>query len=354
MEQEINYCKIIIAREYNKLTQSQFLKELNDRFSIKLSQSELSKIERGERKAISEELLDAFCEVLKFPKSYFYTEGEIIDVKLSLFRKRKRLTKKIQSYILGTVNVFDDACRFLLDSSKELNIDVPLMPLDKYDSPQEIARALRIYWRVPSGPINNLTNLLEDKGIIINLIDAETDNFDGYSHSKNGLYYITLNNNMPGDRLRFTLAHELGHMIMRNEALPHDIAEKTSNQFAAEFLMPETEILYKLKNISIEKAIYLKPYWKVSIAAIIRRAYDLNVINKSRYYSLNSYLSKLGYKKNEPVIIEKEIPTLFKEIIQAYIEDDEFTIEQIATKANLTKSVLMNIHRPERNKLSVV
>ena len=54
MNKEFNFNKLIIAREYNKLTQNQLLSELKERYSIKLLQSELCKIEKGERKTLSD------------------------------------------------------------------------------------------------------------------------------------------------------------------------------------------------------------------------------------------------------------------------------------------------------------
>lgn len=352
--QEFNPNKLIIAREYNKLTQGQFLEKLKLGCAVKLSQGELSKIERGERKYIPYDILSAFSQVLDFPIDYFYTEGSIIDVKLALFRKRQKLTKKAMSFILGSVNIFSEACKYLLDETKEININIPYLSLEKYKTPQEIARTLRTFWKVPAGPIVNLTELLEDNGIIVNFIDPETDKFDGYSYSQNGLYFIFVNVNLSGDRLRFTLAHELGHTIMKNETFIYKEAEDTSNMFASEFLMPELEIKHSLKNINFEKAYYLKSYWKVSIAALFRRAFDLGLITKSRYESLNCYLSQLGFRKSEPNPVEKEAPSLFKEIIDSYVQDDDYTTEDIAKKAHLKKNVLVKIHRPERNKIEAI
>ena len=354
MKKKFNYNKLVIAREYNKLTQNQLLTKLKEECSIKLLQSELSKIEKGERKNVPEHLIEAMSSVLQFPVDYFYLDGGVIDVKLSLFRKRQKLTKKMQSYILGTINVVADACRNLADDTRNMNINIPYFSLEKYKTPEEVARTLRLYWNVPQGPIENLTNLLEDNGIIVNFINVDDDKFDGYSYTDNDLHIIIINSALSGDRLRFTLAHELGHSIMRNEYLPVKEAEDTANAFAAEFLMPEHTIKPSLKNINYEKAYYLKSYWKVSMAALFRRAKDLNVINKNRYMALNCYLSQLGYKKHEPNLITKEFPSLFKELLLSYQEDDNFTIEEIATKACLSKKVLLDVSNFYTGRLTLI
>lgn len=354
MEKDFNYNKLIIAREYNKYTQNQLLTELNDKYSIKLLQSELSKIEKGERKTISEELLSAIAEILDFPQSYFFLTGEVIDVKLSLFRKRQKLTKKMQSYILGTINIIADACKNLIDDTRCMNINVPYFSLEKYKQATEIARTLRLYWNVPQGPIENLTNLLEDNGIIVNFINVDDDKFDGYSYTDNDIHVIVVNSSLSGDRLRYTLAHELGHTIMKNEYLPYKEAEDTANEFASEFLMPEHSIRPSLKNINYEKAYYLKSYWKVSMASLFRRAKDLNIINHNRYVALNCYMSQLGYRKKEPNPITKEFPTLFKEVLLSYQEDDNLTFEDIAEKACLSKKVLLDISNYNLGRLTLI
>ena len=159
---------------------------------------------------------------------------------------------------------------------------------------------------------------------------------------------------MPGDRLRFTIAHELGHLIMKNEDNPYAECEDEANEFASEFLMPETDIKFELNNLSCEKAFYLKPKWKVSMASLIRRASDLGVITKSRYTSLNVQMSKLGYRKNEPTPIEKEKPTLFQEIIDSYIEAKGETLESIAQQMNLSKNVLVKLYKPYRNNIRAI
>ena len=48
-----------------------------------------------------------------------------------------------------------------------------------------------------------------------------------------------MNSDMPGDRHRFNLAHELGHALMHRHSTGE--CESEANRFAAEFLMPKEE-----------------------------------------------------------------------------------------------------------------
>ena len=85
-----------------------------------------------------------------------------------------------------------------------------------------------------------------------------------------------------------------------------------------------------------------------------RRAKDLGVINQNRYVALNCYMSQLGYRKNEPNSIMKEYPSLFKEIIQSYQEDDNYTFDEIAQKACLSKDVLLDISNYNLGRLTLI
>src|SRR5437588_10942690 len=110
---------------------------------------------------------------------------------------------------------------------------------------------------------------------------------------------------MPPDPERYSLAHELGHLV--GHSAPHPTMEEEANRFASEFLMPAADIRASLHDITIPRLAALKRYWKVSMAALLRRAYELGTINERRYRFMNIQLSKAGYKMREP--IETDPPT---------------------------------------------
>jgi hypothetical protein len=106
----------------------------------------------------------------------------------------------------------------------------------------------------------------------------------------------------PGDRLRFSVAHELGHLILHRE---HGESEKEmddeADRFASEFLLPEEPMRHELiPPITLTGLAQLKPRWKVSIQALIRRARDLEIITERQYKYLFQKLSKHGWRKQEP------------------------------------------------------
>ncbi len=329
--------KVILAREYNRLTQNELIERLKYE-GVVISQGEMSKIEKAERKEVSELLLMAFSSVLNFPASFFTTPCDKKNIRGGLYRKRQSLKKKDEGYIEANINIFKDVFLYFLKHVEILNTDVPHYSTT-LDSPSEIAKKTRNYWGI-SGIVGNLINILENNGILVSYIDIDDDKFDGFSCYLDGHYFIFVNSRLSGDRLRFTIAHELGHIIMQNEDIPYPRCDEEANEFAAEFMLPSKEVYSDLININCEKAYYLKSKWKVSMAALIKRAADISAITPSRYKSLMVQMSKLGYKKKEPNPIQKEKPLLLKEIIEVYMK--KRNIKDVA-------EVAVNIHLSVEN-----
>jgi Zn-dependent peptidase ImmA (M78 family) len=96
---------------------------------------------------------------------------------------------------------------------------------------------------------------------------------------------------------------------------PTNDVEQQANRFASEFLMPQREIARHLHDFDLETAAALKPVWKVSMAAIIKRALDLRKISESKYRRLFTSLSAQGYRKNEPFQIPVEEPQAVRRLV---------------------------------------
>ena len=118
------------------------------------------------------------------------------------------------------------------------------------------------------------------------------------------------------DRLRFTLAHEIGHIVMH---VSHcDEMEKQADQFASEFLMPEAQIRSQLSFVNLQKLAAMKPYWRVSMNSLLYRAAELGTIDARRKSYLWMLMGQAGYRKNEPVPIPPESPMALSEILSVH------------------------------------
>lgn len=323
MNNKFNSEMLKIARESRNLTQQ----ELAD--LVDIPQVIISKIEAG-IKQIDEVILEQFCRVLRYPQIFFEHDFQMLDMGARLHRKRTSLSKKDENYIdaeASKLNIFISA----LLAKVDIDVNIPEMQLIEYSSTKKIAEELRRIWDLPKGTISNLTKVLESNGIFICEFDFHVNAFDAVSfyNKKNNFGMILINKNFPPDRQRFTLAHELGHLIMHRN-FPSPQAEDEADAFASDFLMPEKDIYEDLENLNFWDLQDLKAIWKVSMAALIYRAKTLECIDDKKYTSFQVRLSQQGYKKLEPPCsLEKEMASLFRDIINYCVNSLEYSEDEI-------------------------
>ena len=273
MLNSLNPNMLILARESRGLSQSELSK------IIGISQGKLSKAEKGEQ-GLPQDIFDLLSKSLAYPSSFFFQQTPSAPVSHYYYRKRVSVSKKTVSQIEALVKVY----RQNIDSLTEA-VDIPDYNFPEYnpdvDSPEIIANKVRYIFGITKGPVPNLVSLLENHGIIIVKTDLFTDKIDGLSTvSDKGNHIIFLNARMPNDRQRFSLAHELGHVLMHFDipSIGEDV-EDEANRFASEFLMPKNEIINSLRYLSFSKLGELKRTWKVSMKALIYRAKHLKSID---------------------------------------------------------------------------
>ena len=169
------------------------------------------------------------------------------------------------------------------------------------DDAEEAAMDLRRIWDLGTDPIENLTNLLEDKGMKIGIITGITK-FDALFTEYGDHSVIVMKENLPRARHRFSLSHELGHCLLKVET---DIKpEKVMDRFAGAFLVPSEKIIFELgekrNKISLKELLILKEKYGLSMGACLYRAMDLGIITKAQYVETRKIFSKQGWNKREP------------------------------------------------------
>lgn len=296
---------ITLAREARGLVQSELAKKLS------IGQGTLSKIEGGVL-APGESILAALSAELDFPVDFFLEDGHVhglgTDAHHQLYRRRKSLSMKSLKQVEAMVNIARmHLATFLRSVSVEPDRTIPRLDLEEYEGNVEhVAASIRAAWTVPGGPIDNLIALLESAGAIVVPFDFGTDQIDATSVWLKDLPPIILyNRGLLADRCRFTLAHELGHLVMHS-LVPSPDMENEADRFAAEFLMPAKEIGPQLARMSLRRAAQLKPYWKVSMASLIYRAQQLGKLTKQEAQRLYISMGAHGYRTREPA--ELDIP----------------------------------------------
>jgi Zn-dependent peptidase ImmA (M78 family)/transcriptional regulator with XRE-family HTH domain len=330
----VNPEMVVLARESRGLSQT----ELAER--IGASQAKISKIEGGAL-SVSETDLQKLSRVLHYPSSFFKRNAGVYGFASACpyHRKQKGLPASILNKIHAVSNIMrmhaGDLLRGVVLESPRAFPAKP-MDVDSYQGgAEEIARRVRTDWMLPRGPIRSMVAAIEDAGGIILRFPFGTTQIDAVSLWPPGLPPLIFTNHdmKDGARLRFTLAHELGHLIMRNSCSVDP--ESEADQFASEFLMPKNEITPDLAGLTFERAARLKLTWKVSMRAIIRRAKDTGAISERKYRSLNVELNSRGYAVNEPMPIEVESQSIFKTVIATHFDHLGFTVSELAKMIDL-------------------
>lgn len=352
MNEQINPYMIILARESKKKSQLELANDLG------MKQARLSKIESG-LASVDKELLAKLSKVLELPAKFFVEPFVPIDAEYKLHRKQCALKKDELAYISSHSNIIDMNIEKLLNSL-DIETNIPeKFTLDYFETPEDIAIAMREYLKIPKGPISDLTNIIEMSGIFIAGFDYKDTKFDGVSfYNKKGVPIIVINKNLPPDRDRFTKAHEYGHIIMHKFPSPN--AEEDANRFAAEFLMPKKDIISELNNLSFYSLPNLKMKWKVSMQALIYRAKTLKTISQTREKSLWVQMSRAQYRKEEPAMgLIKEQNELLKNVIDTYQKSLGYSYKELVEYFSISETVFdflyetpkpdnIKFHRPFR------
>ncbi|MDP5274010.1 ImmA/IrrE family metallo-endopeptidase [Chengkuizengella axinellae] len=187
---------------------------------------------------------------------------------------------------------------------------------------ESLTMYLREYWDLGNEPISNMVYVLEKNGFIVTSLPTNTKKVDACSNlqvvkSEEKCIVVLGNDKRTAVRRQFDCAHELGHLIMHKWALDmetisreeYKIIEKQADQFASSFLLPKEAFLNDLiKPNKIEYYIELKKKWKVSIQAMIIRAYHLDAISYNQYQYLMRQIGFHKWRTKEPLDDEIPIP----------------------------------------------
>lgn len=288
-----------------------------------LSQPYLSQILNGQV-PFTEPLVEKFSKILDFPESFFYLTEPIYGYGSSCLYHRKRASLTMTDYrrLLAHLNIVRiNLTKLIADVDISAVNSIPRMDIEDYGSPALVAKMVRQMWGIPPGPINNLVAVVEAAGGLVVEMPFGTKKLDAISQWPPGIPPIFfLNSEAENDRKRFTLAHEIGHLILHTE--PTAQLETEADEFAAEFLMPGAEIGSQLRPpLSLDKLGDLKRYWKVSMAAIIRRARDLGRLSEDQYRRLVTKMSAMGFRRVEPFPLPAEHPQMVASILRLHREE---------------------------------
>lgn len=306
------------------------LRDLGER--AHLSAQALSKYERGLDVPSSGSLL-RLSKALDLPVEFFVRPRRVLEIRPD-YRKRASLPARqeeaLRARILEWLDRYLEIEEIRTPDGSDFTFSAGFpRPVATVEDIEQAALDLREAWRLGWDPIESLTELLEDRHIWVGLIDAESRfdactfraEVDGRSRP-----VIVSRRDLPGDRQRFSLAHELGHLML--EPSGGDLAAETAaNRFAGAFLVPGpaagSELGGRRRNLDLYELHLLKHKYGLSMQGWIYRARDLGLLPEPRAASLFRRFRGQGWHCNEPGdALPAERPSRFERlVVQALTED---------------------------------
>ena len=345
MPQQFNNNMLLLARQYRGRSQESVAE------ACALNQGHYSRIENGLLpEGPSEETVAKIAGVLGFHATFFYLSSDIVGLPLSVHpmtRKKASLGERALKSIHAEINVrLIHLRKFLraVDLSSELPL--PSIDVDEGGGAASIARTVRKLWAIPDGPIQNLTDLCERAGLLIVWCDLDAG-IDGITIRVRDLpTCIFLNSRAPADRMRMSLAHELGHVVMHR--YPTDSIEDEANEFASEFLVPEREYKRQLigRRISLELLARQKAYWKTSMNLLLLRASRIGYLNSNQSEYLWKLMSVRGWRTHEPAEtdFEKERPAVFPRIVQLHAQSLDYSPRDFSKFLDMPEADILRLY----------
>lgn len=318
---------------YYRLKAGMTKKELAEKAGV--SQMAITHYEKEERNP-DMKILKSLASVLGVRVSDFLsTRNEHVKFAHGEFRKNTTLTKSQQEYVAASVEQYFGRFMTIVEILGEKVLPAPpaCHQLELQEDAEKSAQLLRKYLEfAPEGPIEDLTGKLENKGILIYLLEIDNSKFSGRNGFVNGRPYIVLNKTMSAERNRSTLVHELAHLMFRwPEDQDEKEAERQATAISGAFLFPKEDAIRELglrrKFISPDM-IHVAQEYGISMMLLAMRAKICKIVSEEQVKSFYMTVSQMGWKKNEPSRIPMEEPALFRQLVYRAVSEEEISLQR--------------------------
>jgi Zn-dependent peptidase ImmA (M78 family) len=317
-----------------------------------IPQPVLSRIENGVATA-DNALLTKAAQAYRVPIEFFDIRDPVYGPPVSVHpmtRGKSDITAHELDVITAELNIrLMHLARFLEGVNFNATADIPTLDVEQYGSPEKIAATVRAHWGIPTGPIKNFTQYLERAGVVIGFSKFGGASVSGVTFRVSGRPpLILLNSTHPADRMRFTLAHELGHLVMHR--FPTDNMESEATEFASAILMPASDIrqAFRGRRITVELLAALKPEWKVAMQALLVRATSLNFVTPNQGRYLWQQISSRGWRLREPAELDfpAEVPKVLPAIVKAHLADLGYSLAELTNLVRIHESEFAEMYGP--------
>ncbi|MFI7551947.1 ImmA/IrrE family metallo-endopeptidase [Micromonospora sediminimaris] len=255
--------------------------------------------------------------------------------------RSSRLTQGVKSSALQWARLVDEEYERLKLRAKPLPVRIHSMP---GASPSKAAQEIRpLLGFSPDQPLPYLLLAVERLGVAVLGIPYSAPALDAFCAWRDGTPIIGLLNGVPGDRLRWSVAHELGHLVLHRGRSSGKQIEVEADEFAAELLTPRSAIEQAMPSkITLSTLTMLKTQWGVSVKSLIRRAKESGFIDQERAISLYKQVSARGWNRSEPGYVPREKPRAFRKLVEISYGDGP-NVEAMARDAGWSQELTLAI-----------
>ena len=329
------------------------LQDLADALEPPLSRQALHRYEKGEVLPDSERLIQ-LSKALGVTPDFFFRSTQVVLGEIE-YRKLSKMPQKEAAVIKEKTKEY--LSRYL-ELEEILGLpyafEHPLNDFETVTTFEQVNRAAKVVrsqWELGKGPIFNVVELLEDKHIKVVKLDVN-DDFDGLQTWVNvsiPVLAYNVNKTNKTDRIRFTLLHELAHLLLKFGDVTERQKETLCHQFAGAMLLPEETIKAELgtnrNKISSFELANIKKQYGISMQAIIMRAKDCGIINENYTKQLFFLFKQMNWKVDEPFEYEGvEQSNRFEQLLFRALIEEQISISRAAALNNQSLADFKKAH----------
>lgn len=358
--------RIRAARELRGLTQKDVVQKMNDGISA----AALSQIESGKVRPSATTLV-ALADVLQVPVTYFSAQWPTASNRTTdtvmFFRDLRSTASRERKRASALALLVADLVAAIELHVRLPDLDLPHRPVGAGDTREDVedaARLARQMWNLPEDePVPHVVRELERHGVPVarltighKAVDAFTAEFD-----RRPIVLLT-DDKSNYVRSRFDAAHELGHLVMHDDAEPGTrVVENQAHNFASAFLLPkpvaEDVLPSRLDGAGWARLAELKRHWGVSMSALLYRARALRIISEDTHRNAMKLMSARGWRTTEPGDREMgppESPLLIERALKRIEVEQGLAAVELIKEANLPVHDVLEIVRAAADQRPVI
>lgn len=332
------------ARELRGLTKSALAEKIGK------TPSAITQFESGSARPDAE-TVSRLALALAVPTRFFARDpmGSALSIDSCHFRSLRSVSQYMRRQALRIGELCHEVSKLVESEGIQLppdNISHLKCQIRSGDDIERLATDVRRAWGLGLGPIQKVIPLLESNGLrILPLADACAD-VDAFSTWVDGEPFAMLALQKPSSRIHFDAAHELGHLLMHEDVVPGSPElESQADEFASAFLLPQATYIQECPSRwSLAVFGALKQRWRVSIQALVVRAYRVGRLSLSSYRRAFVSLGQMNFRAREPGEWPLDRPAVLRQALE--LISDEISLARLADAVALNEAQLRQILRP--------